>query len=418
MGRPSKRQQRSMSYSDIADQIGNVGYTLRRNVLSGKVEIKNKDEIYESITEENEREIQNALTVIRNHDIQASNIFTNDLLNSKRVLESIEELADRNKVNTVKQYLNLCKDMFVGSLQDPIGTLVESLECDVESEPHKREMVESWLNNVVHTVFQEPLQDDNFVLVLSGPQNIGKTTFFKNLLQHIPQHFYAGPPIPGDRDCDRRLGYKLIWCWDELQMGMRGRLIDQAAIKVFLTKIEITTRKMYAVNDIYVRRIASFCGTTNESKFLSDPTGNRRYGVLRVNKINHELYNGIDMCLLWGQVMQNYWLDGEKKKHISHIQEATNQRFVVDDAVLEFIKDHFEIASGWALRSVDITKYICEHISKNVQVDHLKITRAFTTFGATKRAAQHEDPAMWLNLKWKDHFLEDNWTQYSIVKKP
>lgn len=418
MSKNGKKQQRTMTSSDIADQISAAGYNLTRDVLSGDIYYENKSKHeYEVITDQVQRRIEDILITIRNHDMDHENILSNDMKNEKKVIKGIAELADRKEIHPIKRYLESAKELYIGCVESEFEKLVGCLECDEESEPLKKQILKAWFNNIIHSVYQEPLTDDNFVLVLAGPQNIGKTSFFRGLMRNMPNHFYEGPPIPGDRDCERRLGFKLIWCWDELQMGMKGRLIEQAAIKAFLTKIEITTRRMYATKDTNIRRIASFCGTTNEDEFLSDPTGNRRYGVLKVLNINHELYNSINMDLFWGETMYHYWLDGEKKKKIVDIQSKANHRFVKSDYFLDFALDNFDFEPGYIISSKDVTEFGMQSIPSSLFPTPEKIAVAFRSLGAIKKPSKHpgEEPR-WLNVKWKEKHRGTIW--YRILKRP
>ena len=50
-------------------------------------------------------------------------------------------------------------------------------------------------------------------------------------------------------------------------------------------------------------RKTSFYATVNNEEFLKDESGNRRYWVIPVEKIDFELIDKIDMYQLWGEVM-------------------------------------------------------------------------------------------------------------------
>lgn len=417
MSKSGKKQQRIMTTAEIALVINSAGFFLRKNTVSGEIEFHDmKTNIYRKLEILDKINIEDALTIIRNRD--QHNLYTNQLHNEKEVKTAIIHYADMNPYNPIKDYLLGCKDLYSGIQHSYFEDIVNCLECDEESEPFKRQILEAWFNNLVHIVFQKNPEDDNFIIVFAGPQGIGKTTFFRKLCRDIPKYFYEGPPIPGDRDCERRLGYKLVWCWDELQTAMKGKIIEQASMKAFLTKMEVTTRRMYAEDDSHIKRITSFCGTTNEDRFLNDPTGDRRYAVLKVIKINQELLNSIDMSLFWGEVMTNYWLDGEKKKIISSIQNKANIRFVQGGQLTEFIQDHFEVKPGWALISSEVTKFIQQGINNSFLTNHINISKALNNLGAQKSENKGRHPALWINLRWREELLYKPWASQSLYKCP
>jgi predicted P-loop ATPase len=67
-----------------------------------------------------------------------------------------------------------------------------------------------------------------------------------------------------------------------MEMGELAALkkSDRDTIKNYISKREDTYRKAYARNTTINRRHTIFIGTTNESTFLEDDTGNRRYWVV------------------------------------------------------------------------------------------------------------------------------------------
>lgn len=75
-------------------------------------------------------------------------------------------------------------------------------------------------------------------------------------------------------------------------------------LKSFLTTKLDVMRRPYDRKEVYLPRRTSFYGTVNDSKFLLDTTGNRRYIVIPIADIEREHLNSIDMCQVWGEV---YW---------------------------------------------------------------------------------------------------------------
>lgn len=136
-------------------------------------------------------------------------------------------------------------------------------------------MVASWLNDEVvnHTV-----------LVLIGEQGCGKTTWLEQLLPPAIRQYGCKMASFGDMNKDQRL--RLATCamlnLDELE-AMSNR--EMNVIKSLITTLEVTERRAYRWEDERFVRLSSFCGSTNNRKFLSDPTGTRRWLPFEVEHI-------------------------------------------------------------------------------------------------------------------------------------
>ena len=136
-------------------------------------------------------------------------------------------------------------------------------------------MVAGWMRDeaVNHTV-----------LVLIGEQGCGKTTWLEQLLPPEIRQYGCKMASFGDMNKDQRL--RLATCamlnMDELE-AMTNR--EMNVIKSLITTAEVTERRAYRWDDERFVRMASFCGSTNNRKFLSDPTGTRRWLAFEVASI-------------------------------------------------------------------------------------------------------------------------------------
>lgn len=78
---------------------------------------------------------------------------------------------------------------------------------------------------------------------------------------------------------------------------------DLANLKAFITESVDEFRKPYAMKPTVYPRKTSFYATVNNDDFLKDDTGNRRYWVIPVEKIDFDILNNLDINMLWGEVM-------------------------------------------------------------------------------------------------------------------
>ena len=128
-------------------------------------------------------------------------------------------------------------------------------------------MVASWLSDDVV---------NNVILVLIGEQGAYKTTWFNYLLPpELKQYFYTKTNANRmSKDDLLTLAQYALVCCEELDT-MRPAELNQ--LKAAVTMPSIDERAAYAHYHEHRKHIASFCGTGNNTQFLSDPTGNRRW---------------------------------------------------------------------------------------------------------------------------------------------
>lgn len=185
--------------------------------------------------------------------------------------------------------------------------------------------------------------EQNAMLVLDGPQGIGKSEFVKWLAKPLTQYFIEAPINPDDKDTDIRLISR--WIWEVSELGATTRKADYEALKAFLTKREVTVRKPYGRHDIRKPAMASFVGTVNNSSgILSDPTGNRRFLICKLLSIDWA-YSQLDPAQVWGEAMAAYlahesWtLSVDEKKKANEI----NEQYEVDDVIEGLLKKFFKV---------------------------------------------------------------------------
>ncbi len=136
-------------------------------------------------------------------------------------------------------------------------------------------MIASWLSDEVV---------NNVILVLIGEQGAFKTTWFNYLLPpELKQYFYTKTNANRmTKDDLLTLAQYALVCCEELDT-MRPAELNQ--LKAAVTMPSIDERAAYAHYHEHRKHIASFCGTGNNTQFLSDPTGNRRWLPFEVESI-------------------------------------------------------------------------------------------------------------------------------------
>ena len=128
-------------------------------------------------------------------------------------------------------------------------------------------------------------QENHSVLLLSGEQGIGKTTWCRHLVPPaLSGYVYSGNLDPSSKDALLLLSDCFLIILDELSGQSRMEL---NRLKVMITKNTVRERRAYARNaETYTRR-ASFLATVNDSQVLTDRTGSRRFLCFEAQGIDY-----------------------------------------------------------------------------------------------------------------------------------
>ncbi|MDE7261414.1 MAG: virulence-associated E family protein [Oscillospiraceae bacterium] len=145
------------------------------------------------------------------------------------------------------------------------------------------------------------------MLVLTGPQGIGKTTLVKKLGMR-PELYKLGQWLDGrDKDTYRRCTSAWIVELGELETSLRS---DLERMKAFVTAERDEYRLPYGRADQVLARRTSLAATCNSAAFLVDPTGARRFWTVPLGeRFDLEALEKLDALQLWKQA--EGWQDGD-----------------------------------------------------------------------------------------------------------
>ena len=194
--------------------------------------------------------------------------------------------------NPFREYLDSLPPWHEGD-HDYIADLAATVKVKGETYPGKhastlphltfRTALQKWLVGMVAAWTSDEVVN-NVILVLIGEQGSFKTTWFNYLLPPpLKQYFYTKTNANRmSKDDLLTLAQYALVCCEELDT-MRPAELNQ--LKAAVTMQNIDERAAYAHFHEHRRHIASFCGTGNNTQFLSDPTGNRRWLPFEVESI-------------------------------------------------------------------------------------------------------------------------------------
>jgi putative DNA primase/helicase len=256
-------------------------------------------------------------------------------LPKERVRDAIHLAADRHSFHPVRDFLSKLE-------WDGVERIASVLEEILGTEPTElsQSIIRAWFISAVARPLEPGCKVDH-VLILVGPQDLGKSSFF---LELAGSNWFSDSVI----DIQNRDSYLLmrrIWImeWSELEAMQRAR--HQDALKAFITSRVDVYRAPYARSTESVPRTSIIVGTTNSDGFLTDATGNRRYWPIRVA-------TPIDLAKLarwrdqlWAEAVvayragEKWWLSPKMEARLQHAHRDFEQEDPWGDIVLQFARD-------------------------------------------------------------------------------
>lgn len=210
-------------------------------------------------------------------------------------------LQEKYQVNLGRVQVHEQADL-IGSLHpfDPLSAYLKSLQWDgvqrcegffksyfgVADEQAVKLYSKKWLVSLVARALRPGCKVDS-VLVLQGEQGLGKSTALKLLTEP----WFSDTRL-NLNDKDALISASRFWVHEFAELASLKKA-SLETIKAFFTSQSDNYRPPHGRNVIVRPRRGVFVATTNEDKFLTDSTGNRRYWCVKVEqKIN---FKGIEL---------------------------------------------------------------------------------------------------------------------------
>lgn len=269
-------------------------------------------------------------------DIQESVILNRltdcDMKNTDRMRRSIHEAAHRSRYHPVRDYL----DGLTWDGKDHVASFLNKLDM---SSPLAETF---WKKFLIGSIAKVLDAHQNFMLVLVGAQGRGKSRLVRWLCP-LPHLFHEGPVSPDNKD-DLLLLLN-NWLWEVSELDSTTRRADRSALKHFISMKNVKVRVPYGRYPIDKAAAASMIGTVNEdgTGFLNDPSGNRRFGVVRMQGIDWS-YENIDRDQVWAQIYAMYKAGEpfELTQHEQEVQKEMNLEYTLQSPLEELFLNYFE----------------------------------------------------------------------------
>jgi len=155
-------------------------------------------------------------------------------------------------------------------------------------------------------------------VLYSGSQGGGKTWFWDNMLPpELKAHRYNGK-IHDDKDSLSYVATKLLICVDEMNHLDRKEMQE---MKDLVTRDSVDMRLAYERFSHKFPHIASFVGTCNDTNFMNDPSGNRRWHVFEVHDVDMDYVPNYPQLFAQVKYLMNscfkYYIDKNEQEELA-----------------------------------------------------------------------------------------------------
>ena len=291
-----------------------------------------------------------------------------------------------------------------------------------KKDKHVEEKVKAFLIQCIRRIMK-PGCSAPYMLILAGKGGAGKSLLCKFLggeLDSIANKASAYSEASLDFDNEKSSGEilkgKFIQEVGELKNFGKA---DMNHLKAFITRNKDRYRPSYGKDAIEQLRTCCLIGTTNETAFLKDLDGLRRYIVIDTTRdIDTSYVNEIlaqDFWQFWAEVYTWYEkltaAELSRGINIDHIIQADAMKYIkfeqnTVDYVDQYMSKNFNtVNSKKFIPSIEITAYLTEHMPKGVL--HTELSKYLGFIGFKQERTPYN--GIMVNA-WK--IEEEDWTTY------
>lgn len=202
------------------------------------------------------------------------------------ICDAVEMVAKESKYNPILQYLDSLSGTeekpgrFYGMEEASAKSSALSLLCQKalgNDSALASDVLQKMLIAAVRRMRHPGTKVDN-ILILKGKQGIRKSTFLSELFGYQ----YIRSQLADLATKDASIGLRGMWAIELAELDKIIRT-ESSTVKEFLSRPYDNYRPPYGKSDEQFPRQCVFFATTNDDRFLTDATGNRRFWVIEVN---------------------------------------------------------------------------------------------------------------------------------------
>lgn len=260
-------------------------------------------------------------------------------------------------IHASEHAFNEVQDFITGLVWDGVPRL-DTLFVDylgAEDTPYNRAVCRKAFTAAIARAMLPGCKYDN-MLILSGPQGIGKSTLIDKMSKG-----WFNDSIRTFEGKDASELLQGVWLVEVSELDAFRRT-DVARIKQFLSLRADRYRAAYGRHVKELPRCCVFFGTTNTTDFLQDTTGNRRFWAVDVGEQPHKLNVWRDLTddvitQLWAEAKAR-WQSGEQLYLIGLVEEEArlkqeeHREISVREGIIQAFVEK-QVPADWAKWPID-----------------------------------------------------------------
>lgn len=269
---------------------------------------------------------------------------------SKKIRESIQALANKYHYHPVKNYFSALPEW------DGV-TRAETIFIDylgAEDSDYVRSITRKALSAAVSRIYTPGIKWD-YMVTLVGEQGCGKSS----LLAKLGMSWFSDS-ITSFAGKEGMESIQKVWIVEVSELTATTRA-DVETVKQFITKQVDEYRPAYGRNKISRPRQCVLFGTTNDSLFLRDTTGNRRFPIIECGSLGSSKYKVRDLTQdivdqIWAEVLTYYkneklYLSEELEVVARELQDAHMDENPYAEAIRNYLE--MDLPGNWYDMTID-----------------------------------------------------------------
>ena len=320
--------------------------------------------------------------------------------------------ACKNRYHPVKQYLeNLTWDggRHIEHLSDYFE---DSHEPIVYDDGMRSTVFAAWLQRwmigaVAKVYARGAIAGQNPMLVLDGPQGLGKSTFVRWLGFPLSKLAIEATIQPARPEHLPYLATK--WIWEVTELGAVTSPAARETLKNFISQITVTFAVPHAQYTVTKPTLASFIGTiNNEATFITDTADSRRFNLVTLTHIDWAFAEQVDTNQLWAEAYARYknnepWtLTPEEVK----VRDNIHELYALEDVYASWILRYFDVdermartnAPEWRTTSQDVVSRLQSMgMSGDAIAIQRSVAKSLLRLGLRKDASSR--PVAWCGIR-------------------
>jgi putative DNA primase/helicase len=264
----------------------------------------------------------------------------------------VKLIADRNAYNPVKDWITSKPWDGRTRLQDLLNTITVNGDRTMADM-----LIYRWLLSCVASVFMPHGFESHGVLVFTGEQGQGKTKWVKRLAPPELNLVLAGAVLdPNNKDTV--INATSHWLVELGELDATFRKADVARLKAFVTNSVDKVRRPYDRLESEYQRRTVFFASVNETKYLVDDTGNRRWWTIATEAVDYE--HQVDVQQVWAELLTHYergerwYLTREEQQQLQDVNAEHEQTDPVEEQILSGFEWEGDRIGGKEMTATDV----------------------------------------------------------------